>query len=316
MKPPPHPRVSVVSDDGTVVTASAPLVISASRATDIPAFFAEWFMARLDKGFSRRVNPFNGRPSFVSFENCRIIVFWSKDPSPLLPHLDEIDRRGFRYLFQLTVNDYEPDGFEPGLPPLDRRIDTVFELAERIGRERILWRFDPLILTRSIGAEVLLEKIARIGDRISPAVSRLTISFLSPYRSVLRRMQLRGIRPIEPSIEAIARIGSGLSALGKKWGIEIVTCAESADMRSWDILPGSCIDPLYLAKLFPGEPALRRLIDAAGDRDLFENGSEIRRRLKDAGQRPLCNCMISKDIGAYGTCSHGCVYCYAQNRSP
>ena len=315
MKPPLHPRVDVTAEDGTVVPAIAPLIVSASRATDIPAFFARWFMDRLDKGYVRWVNPFNGKPYYVSFENCRLIAFWSKNPSPIFPFLERIDRRGLRYFFQITINDYEREGFEPVLPPLDRRITTLLELSRRIGRAKLLWRFDPLILTRTTGPEVLLEKIERIGDRIAPAVSRLTISFLSPYRSVLKRMNLRGVIPIEPSIEDIAFLGSGLTALGKKWGLDVVTCAESNDLTPWGIPPGSCIDPIYLKKVFHDEPALLQLIDTVRQNELFEDVTIIRERLKDPGQRPLCNCMISKDIGAYGTCSHGCIYCYAQRRA-
>ncbi|MBN1578687.1 MAG: DUF1848 domain-containing protein [Chitinispirillaceae bacterium] len=315
MKSSPWPRVSIITDDGQSVPAIAPLIISASRATDIPALFGDWLLDRLAKGHIRWTNPFNGKPQFVSFENTRLIVFWSKNPAPFLPHLDKIDRKGIRYFFQLTVNDYERERFEPGIPQLDNRISATIDLAHRIGKEKLLWRFDPLILTDTLTTKRLLEKIERIGDRIAHAVSRLTVSFLTPYRSVLRRMLRSGIDTLKPSAEAVESMGSGLAALGKKWGVEVVTCSENADMSAHGILPGSCIDPLYIGRVFSEEPALMRLIGTARDNNLFEEPAAIRLRLKDPGQRPLCGCMISKDIGSYGTCTQGCIYCYARGRT-
>ena len=314
MKTSPWPRVSIITDNGESVPAIAPLIISASRATDIPALFGDWFLDRLAEGHIRWTNPFNGKPQFVSFENARLIVFWSKNPAPLIPHLEKIDRKGIRYFFQLTVNDYEREQFEPGIPPLDRRISAVINLADRIGKEKLLWRFDPLILTTTLTTKRLLVKIERIGDRIAHTVSRLTVSFLTPYRSVLRNMLRSGVDPLTPSTDAVESMGSGLATLGKKWGLEVVTCSEKADMRAYGIFPGSCIDPLYIERIFNNEPELMHLIGTARNNSLFEKPATIRFRLKDPGQRPLCGCMISKDIGSYGSCSHGCIYCYAQGR--
>ncbi|MBN1308058.1 MAG: DUF1848 domain-containing protein, partial [Chitinispirillaceae bacterium] len=283
MKSSPWPRVSIILDDGKSVPAIAPLIISASRATDIPALLGDWLLDRLAKGHVRWTNPFNGKPQFVSFENVRLIVFWSKNPAPFFPHLEKIDRKGIRYFFQLTVNDYEAERFEPGIPSLDRRIDAVIDLADRIGKEKLLWRFDPLILTDTLTPRRLLEKIERIGERITPAVSRLTVSFLTPYRSVLRKMLRSGITPLTPSTGDVESMGAGLAALGKKWGLEVVTCSENADMRAYGILPGSCIDPLYIERVFNNEPALMQLIGSARKSSPFEEPAAIRFRLKDPG---------------------------------
>ncbi len=311
MKPPQHPRVPINLKDGRIVEAVAPFIISASRATDIPAFFPQWFMDHLDKGFVEWINPFNGKIQYVSFENCRLIVFWSKNPTSIFPFLEKIDKKGLHYFFHITVNDYEKEGFEPGVPPLDRRIESLIELTRRIGSKRIVWRFDPLVFTSSINPELLLERIRRIGDRIAAYVCRLTISFLSPYRAVLNRMRRRHIMPIEPPDEYIERIGTGLAIMMKDWGIEIVTCAESRSLGKWGILPGSCIDPVFIKRNFYSDTALTKLIEDAARNIFLDDSFLLRARLKDPGQRPLCNCMISKDIGRYNTCLHKCIYCYA-----
>lgn len=115
----------------------APYVISASRATDIPAFHVRWLLERLRAGYCLWRNPFNtGQGQYVSFERCRLLVFWSKNPLPLLPHLSEIEDYGFKYYFQFTLNNYEAEGLEPGLPPLEQRLETFCRLSERLGRQR------------------------------------------------------------------------------------------------------------------------------------------------------------------------------------
>jgi hypothetical protein len=316
MKKPKWPRVELSLEDGSVVPAVAPLVISASRATDIPAYFSSWVMEQLEKGYCLWINPFNGKPLHISFENARVIVFWSKNPEPLLPFLDKIEEMNINYFFQLTVNDYETEGWEPYIPPLDARIATVRKLSQRIGRKRLLWRYDPLIITDTVSPRMLLEKIEKTGDRIADLVSRLTVSFLSPYRSVMRQLNMKGIRWRETSNDIIEQIGSGLAALSAKWGLEVVTCAETADFNRHGILPGSCIDPLYISSEFKDDNKLMEFMFQNCQEELFSTGSSgsLRKRLKDPGQRELCGCMVSKDIGLYGTCKSGCLYCYARGR--
>jgi len=145
--------------------AVAPAIISASRATDIPAFYSEWFINRLRAGYVKWFNPFNGKPQYVSFENAKAIVFWSKNPRPLFRALDEIAERCPAFYFQFTLNDYQAEGLEPGVPPLDERIATFRELSAGIGRERVIWRFDPLIITDELNVEKLVKKIEIVGDR-------------------------------------------------------------------------------------------------------------------------------------------------------
>ena len=151
--------------------AVAPEIIAASRATDIPAFYAPWFVNRLRAGYARWINPFNGRPQFVSFANTRVVVFWSKNPRPLLPLLPEVEARGLAWYLEFTLNDYEAEGWEPNLPPLAQRIDIFRRFADAAGPERVVWRFDPLMLAGKLaqnpdGCQVLLDKMARIGKAL------------------------------------------------------------------------------------------------------------------------------------------------------
>ena len=310
------PKVSIQNQDGISADAIAPLIISASRATDIPAFYPEWFIECLDRNWIEWINPFNGKAQIISFKNTRLIVFWTKNPHPLFPYLQKIRQKGIHILFQITINDYEHEGLEPGVPPLESRIESILELSDRIGRDGVFWRFDPLIISESVTPEILLGRIEKIGNRIAPAVSRCTVSFLSPYSSVLRRMKQFGMIPAELTDEVIKKIGEGLFQLSNKWNLDIVSCAEKKPLHKYGILPGSCIDPVHIVKVFGNDRHISRFISQAAQQySLFMDTEYLQKKLKDPGQRPLCNCMRSKDIGRYGTCAHGCIYCYANRKT-
>ena len=152
-------------ENGDIVSMQVPEIISASRSTDIPAFYADWFFHRLKVGYSAWTNPFNGVKSYVSYEKTRFIVFWSKNPRPLLIHLDYLKERNIGCYIQYTLNDYEKEGLERGVPKLSERIDTFKQLVDKLGKGRVIWRFDPLILTDDISIDTLLSKIERIGDQ-------------------------------------------------------------------------------------------------------------------------------------------------------
>ncbi len=138
-----HQTLSLRDDNGTEILAQAPMIVSASRATDIPAFYADWFFHRLEKGYVRWRNPFSGQDSYVSFANTRFIVFWSKNPEPLLPYLPILKTRGIGCYIQYTLNYYEAEGLEPNVPPLPQRIDTFRRLVDVLGIGAVVWRFDP-----------------------------------------------------------------------------------------------------------------------------------------------------------------------------
>jgi hypothetical protein len=285
--------------DGEVCEASAPVIISASRATDIPAFHGEWLLRRLDAGGVLWRNPFNGVVSPVSFAKARLFVFWTKDARPMLPLLDRLDARGLRYYFQFTVNDYESEGLEPGVPPLEERLATFAALAARLGRERVVWRFDPLILSDTVTVETLAARLERVGERLRGHTSRLVISFadIEGYRGVRRRLAQagggwRGFT--EPEMRQMAE---RVAALSRRWGLEVETCCEACDLSAFGIGHGRCVDDRLIARAFGDDAALRAFV-ARGWR-------------KDRGQRKGCGCIPSKDIGAYATCPHRCAYCYA-----
>lgn len=308
------PSATITTKNGQVVQGIAPLIISASRATDIPALFAPWFFEQLARGYIAWVNPFNRTTTYIALHRVRLVVFWSKNVTPLLPYLKLLQERDIRYCFQLTVNDYELEHFEPGIPPLSDRIDAVKACSDLAGRERVLWRFDPMVLTPELTVPLLLQRIERIGNQLAPFVSRLTVSFLSPYPTVIRRMNRRGITLITPEEAAFEQIGRALNDLKNRWKIDVVSCAEAAPLDRYGVARGSCIDPVYIARVFGDDPELMQLLYGNFPADLFNEQERLRDRLKDRGQRPRCRCMISKDIGSYATCTQGCVYCYAQNR--
>ena len=140
-------KTRIQRDNGERVEAIAPVIISASRSTDIPAFYADWFFHRLKIGYSAWTNPFNGVRSYVSYQNTRFIVFWSKNPKPLIAHLDELKERNIGCYIQYTLNDYVAENLEKNVPALEERIDTFQRLVEKLGIGRVIWRFDPLLLT-------------------------------------------------------------------------------------------------------------------------------------------------------------------------
>ena len=162
----PWPKTDIRTDAGETVSAQAPIIISASRATDIPAFYGDWFRHRLEKGYVKWLNPFNQSASYVSFARTRLFVFWSKNPKPFLPVLKQLDEQKINYYFQFTLNDYRQEGFEPHLPPLESCVDTFKTLSQKIGKARVIWRFDPLIFTDQLDAAALAEKIRRLAKRL------------------------------------------------------------------------------------------------------------------------------------------------------
>ena len=298
------------------VKASCPVIISASRSTDIPAFYSEWFINRLKKGYVRWKNPFNGLQYYVSFDKSRLIVFWSKNPKPIFKYLDYLDSKSINYYFQFTLNDYVTENLEKKIPALNKRIDTFIELSEKIGKEKIIWRFDPLILTNEINTDLLLKKIQGIGDKLHAYTDKLVFSFadISIYKKVQSNLIKEDIQYIEFDKKKMIEVASGIRELNRKWKFEVGTCSEDIDLQEFDIIHNKCIDHDLIIKLFSQDKALMNHLGyKIPEPNLFDDNLVIKtkKRLKDKGQRQLCGCIISKDIGQYNTCPHGCVYCYA-----
>lgn len=294
-----------------LIDAIAPLIISASRATDIPAFYGDWFMERLKRGYVTWTSPFDGRVFPVSFARARVFVFWSKNPRPFLPAFKELIGEGRQFILLYTLNEYTDEGLEPGVPPLGDRVRTFIELSSLIGRGRLTWRFDPLLLGDTVTVEDLLCRIGNIGDQIAPHAGRLVISFIDieKYPKVRRNLAAAGVSGIREFCgEEIRQLASGLSQLNEEWNLEIQVCGERVDLSHYGISRGECISFDLLAREFSQDPALMAFLRPQNGSDPPE---KRKRELKDPGQRGWCGCMVSKDIGRYSTCIHGCRYCYA-----
>lgn len=323
-------KINICTDSGKIVEATAPVIISASRSTDIPAFYTKWFFNRLAKGYCAWYNPFNQQKMYISFKNCKVVVFWTKNPKPILPYLDELDKRGIHYYFQVTLNDYVKEGFEPNVSSVNDRVETFMKLSDMIGKERVIWRFDPLIITPTITPRDLLMRIWNIGNKLKGCTDKLVFSFVDvkAYRKVKNNLiketmlfTKEDVENAEANLAQRIEIVEGLQKIREAWhkdgwDINIATCAEDIDLEAYGIEHNRCIDGELMKKIFAEDEELVYYLHTLKwpERDIFGNLPPIpqkTRKVKDAGQRKVCGCMVSKDIGMYNTCRHFCVYCYA-----
>jgi len=274
-------------------------IISASRRTDIPAFFGGWLMERLDAGYCLVPNPFNAHQAKrvdLRRRSVDCLVLWTKNPAPFMEHLDALDAAGYGYYFQYTLNPY-PDFMEPGLPPVAQRVETMRRLAERVGPQRVMWRYDPIAVGGPFTVDWHLDQAQRLANELAGSAGRWVVSFLDFYGKTKRRLaRLKEERGIEfkdvagPDHEKdLERLCRGLAGVAKASGLELASCAEELDLGPWGVKAGACVDVELVRR------ALGLKLDLP----------------KDPGQRPACLCAQSVDIGVYNTCSHGCLYCYA-----
>jgi hypothetical protein len=219
-------------ENGEWVDAQFPIIVSASRSTDIPAFYSDWFFHRLKVGYSAWTNPFNGVKSYVAYNDTRFIVFWSKNPKPLLQHLDYLNERNINCYVQFTLNDYVKEGLEKGVPSVEDRIGTFKALVEKLGKCRVIWRFDPLILTDKITIDELLVKIENIGDQLLGYTEKLVFSFadIVSYKKVKSNLERNGINYSEWTESQMINFAERLQHLNKKWGYKLATCGEKIDI--------------------------------------------------------------------------------------
>ena len=323
-------KVKIQRDNGEMVEAQAPFIVSASRSSDIPAFYADWFFHRLKVGYSAWTNPFNGVKSFVSYQNTRFIVFWSKNPEPLLQHIDYLQERNINCYIQYTLNDYVNEGLEKGVPALGKRIDTFKRLVNKLGKGRVIWRFDPLILIDRIGLDELLRKVENIGDQLLGYTEKLVFSYadIASYRKVKANLEKNQVHYAEWTTERMEDFARMLSELNQKWNYKLTTCGEKIDIERYGIQHNRCVDDDLMIRfanedkvlmdflgvevktleysLFGTEPAPADAIMLSPTRYALKKKDN-----RDKGQRQFCGCMVSKDIGEYNTCPHLCEYCYA-----
>lgn len=274
------------------------MIISASRRTDIPAFYAQWFVNRVRARYCAVPNPFNPQQvTRVSLAPADVdaVVFWTRNPRPLLRHLDELDDRGYRYYFQFTLL-RNPRWLDQNGPVFRGALDTFRRLADRIGPGRVIWRYDPIVFTSQTMVQFHVDAFGEIAAALRGSTRRAVISVMTPYRKVQRRLDAlereTGVRLAlddrqrKSCVENLARQFQQIAAAND---MALVSCADETGLARYGVEAGKCVDDRLLRELFS--------LDVPGT--------------KDPGQRPACGCVPSRDIGMYDTCLFGCVYCYA-----
>jgi hypothetical protein len=270
------------------------MIISASRRTDIPAFYPAWFMNRIREGFCHVPNPFNPKQvSRISLgpDDVECIVFWTRDPRPLLPYLAALDAAGYRYYFLITLLN-NPRAIDPFSPSMETSINTFKRLSDRIGPRRVVWRYDPILLSTATDVDYHKRSFSFIAESLRGSTVRSVISLATIYRKLRGRLNCledAGIRVREPEEEEIAELMVYFAATAEENGLKIMSCAQEKTLHAFGILPGKCVDDALIREVF---------------------GIEVSHR-KDPSQRKACGCVESRDIGMYDTCLFGCVYCYA-----
>lgn len=269
--------------------------VSASRRTDIPAHYAPWFINRVQAGFCKTRNPFRPSQTFrISLEPdaVRAFFFWTRWPVPLVSHLDLLDQMGHRYLFHFTLTGLGPP-LESQRPTIQERIDAFRTLSDRIGHDRVWWRYDPIILGDRLDADYHRSRFDSLSKALEGATSRVTLSLLDWYRKTERRVKpledragsLKRLEGPEPeAMELVTR----LVQMARSRGMTPVACCQPA-FHEVGVEPGACIDAAAANRIF---------------------GLEVQDE-KDKGQREKCCCAPSFDIGAAHTCISGCAYCYS-----
>lgn len=253
-------------------------------------------MNRIRAGYCTVPNPFSaGQISYVSLksEDVQAVVFWTRNPKPLMKYLPELDRAGYRYYFQYTVIGY-PASIDPKSPPLNVAVKTFRELSALIGKERVIWRYDPILFSNETSSEWHVKQISSLIEKLKSFTKRLVISFIDPYRKTKIRMEkerVGGFRLAPDAFEASV-YNELIGWIGREAGnagLEAQTCAEAADLEKLGIKHSKCIDDGLIRKIW---------------------GITVSGR-KDPSQRKWCGCVTSKDIGVNNTCLFGCKYCYA-----
>lgn len=273
------------------------MIISASRRTDIPAFYTKWFMNRIRAGYCYVPNPRNMNQLsrvLLDPEDIEAIVFWSKNPAPLMPYLSELDRRGFRYYFQFTLNKY-PRALEPNIPSFSDQVTTFRDLSQRIGPRRVVWRYDPIIISSITPFEFHRENFTLIAEELSGATNRVMVSIVDFYKKTERRLSelekeeglIFNREPLH--LADTDNLLRDMADTASKYCMKVFTCAEEKDYSFTGVLPGRCIDNMLINELWS--------LNIKYDKDPF--------------QRQSCLCAASKDIGVNDTCIHGCPYCYS-----
>ena len=264
------------------------MILSASRRTDLPNYYANWLIHRLQEGFVLVRNPMNPHqisriPLSPSVVDC--IVFWTKNPENMLSRLGDLS--AYPYYFQFTLTSYGRD-IEPYLPGKKDCLIPVFQsLAARIGKERMVWRYDPILLNTRYTVSYHLNAFTQIAERLRGCTEKVVISFVDLYSKTQRNT--RGLSITPPQGKVLLNMVQHLVRIAATNGMVVETCSETIDLQDLGVQHGHCIDARQIERII-GVPL---------------------RGKKDRNQRVTCGCMESIDIGAYHTCGNGCKYCYA-----
>ncbi len=264
------------------------MILSASRRTDIPNYYSEWFFNRIKDGFVYVRNPMNAHQISkidITPEVVDCIVFWTKNPGPMLSRLDELAL--YDYYFQFTLTGYGKD-MECNVPHKKEKMIPIFkELSEKIGMKRVIWRYDPIIFTRKYTLEYHLKAFERIAAALKGYTGKCVISFVDVYAKNKKNMELFDTYDIDKNV--LLEFAKKIAEIAKENSMTVGSCAESVDLDECGIEHNCCIDKSLIE-------------DIVGCRLKVE---------KDKNQRQECGCVESVEIGTYNTCKNGCKYCYA-----
>lgn len=270
------------------------MIISVSRRTDIPAFYAEWFINQIKKGFFLRKNPYNGNIIENKFkpEDIQCIVFWTRNAQPMIKqgYLDYLDDIGISYYFQYTITGY-PKALEKSVKHPLKSLDTFNELVERIGGEKVIWRFDPIVLSDKTPKKEIIRLHQKIASLIHPDTEQNVISFLDDYKKTGLNLKNAGVHAFDilDYPNDLDFVLNNIKETANRFQLDVSTCAENIDLEKYNIKKGKCIDGQLIDRITKGKVS----------------------KAKDQGQRKECGCIKSIDVGIYNTCVHGCHYCYA-----
>ena len=264
------------------------MILSVSRRTDIPNYYSEWFFNRIKEGFVYVRNPMNIhqvskidiRPEVV---DC--IVFWTKNPEPMIDRLEELD--AYNYYFQFTLTGYGKD-IESNVPHKKDKMIPIFQkLSKQIGKEKVIWRYDPIIFTRKYTPEYHIRAFEHIARALKGYTDKCVISFVDIYAK--NKKNMKTLEAYEIDKTELLEFTKTISKIARENQMTIGSCAEDIDLEECGIRHNCCIDKVLIEKII-------------GYRLKVE---------KDKNQRQECGCMESIEIGTYNTCKNGCKYCYA-----
>lgn len=265
------------------------MIVSVSRRTDIPAFYSDWFIDKIEQGFLYVLNPFNRKQISKIILNSTTVdcfVFWTKNATPIIDKLQILDEKGFKYYFQYTITPYGCD-IEPGIKDKNEVTRTFKRLSKLIGKEKVIWRYDPILLSNRYNKEYHYRMFEELCKRLCPFTEKCVISFLDMYTKTKRNT--RDLNLLDLETEDMIEIASKLVKIADKYGLYIETCSEGIDLSFLNIKKGKCIDDKIIERIL---------------------GCPIEAK-KDDTQRDNCGCVKSIDVGQYNTCKHFCLYCYA-----